>query len=98
MLPPNSALASYALARDLFAWSGARVKGTIHIRWLISSSLPLSSPLWLIYPGTLTVQLFLDWEGGGLPTLKNSLLNAWNLHNGLYSTDKQLYNTVQDWF
>ena len=76
----------------------ARVKGTVHIRWLISSSLSLPLLLWLTCLGTLTVQLLLDWEGGGLPTLKSSLLNTWNFHNGLYSTDEQLYITIQDWF
>ena len=74
VLPPDSALASYALARDLIGWYGMRDKGTAK------------------------VQLLLDWEGGVLPTFRNSLLNAWNLHDGLYSTDEQLYNTIPNWF
>ena len=48
----------------------ARVKGTIHIRWLISSSLSLPLLLWLTCLGTLTVQLLLNWEGGSLPHLE----------------------------
>ena len=44
-----------------------------------------SPPRALLAPHqVLTLQLPLDWGGGGLPTFKGDLLRAYALHYGLY--------------